>query len=113
MSHNASKKQRRDWFQIIRVDLAYAGISQAKVARACNRDPKTVENWTLDNEPKDSDARVILALYKKFCLDKYITHMKEFQPDLVLEYDLPPPAPKKPRTYQPDPQTDMFKMVKP
>lgn len=71
------RKKRRDWFRIIR-DLMAAHISMAKIASACGRDPKTIEHWTEDGEPKDSDARVVLALYAKFCPEKYAEHMKEF-----------------------------------
>lgn len=77
-----TQQKRRDWFQIIRVDLVYAGVSMKKIASACNRDPKTIEHWTLDGEPKDTDARIVLALYKKFCPDKYTSHIKQFEMDL-------------------------------
>lgn len=76
-------QRRRDWFQIIRVDLTYAGIPMAKVAKICNRDPKTVEHWTLDGEPKDTDARIILALYQKFCPQKFYSHMVQIDPEYV------------------------------
>lgn len=80
-----TKQVRRDWYTIIRVHLLYAGVSQAKLASACNRDPKTVENWTLGGEPKDSDARIILAMYRKHCPEKYIAHMKQMHPDFIFD----------------------------
>lgn len=80
----ATHQKRRDWFKIIRIDLTYAGVCMKKVASICNRDPKTVEHWTLEGEPKDTDARVVLALYRKFCPDKYCAHMKEFDPDFQM-----------------------------
>jgi len=72
-----SQQKRRDWFRILR-DLMAENVSMAKIARACNRDQKTVSNWADGGEPKDSDARVVLALYAKFCPEKYAEHCKEF-----------------------------------
>jgi hypothetical protein len=71
--------KRRDWFRILR-DLMAAGVSMAKVAKAAGRDQKTVSNWAEGGEPKDSDARVVLALYAKFCPEKYAEHCQEFTP---------------------------------
>jgi hypothetical protein len=85
MSELVTKQRRRDWYQIIRVDLLYAGVNQAMIARACKRDPKTVENWTNGGEPKDSDARIILVLYRKHCPQKYIEHMKQMHPDFIFD----------------------------
>lgn len=74
-----SQQKRRDWFRILR-DLMTAGVSMAKVARACDRDQKTVSHWSDGGEPRDSDARVVLALYAKFCPAEYAEHCKEFTP---------------------------------
>lgn len=70
--------RRRDWFRILR-DLIAAGCSMSMVARKCNRDQGTVANWANGGEPKDSDARVVLALYAKYCPEKYAAHQREFE----------------------------------
>jgi hypothetical protein len=78
--------KKRDWFRLLR-DLMAAGISMHKVARACGKKaPGTVQHWAEGGEPKDSDARVVLALYRKHCPEKYEAHMKEFEPE-VLDYE--------------------------
>lgn len=74
-------QKRRDWFRIIRCDLVYAGVSMAKVADACGRDLGTVKHWTEEGEPKDTDARTVLALYRKHCPEKYHAHMLQYDPD--------------------------------
>lgn len=104
-----SKQKRRDWFTIIRRHLVYAGVSQSKVASACGKDKKTVENWTLGGEPKDTDARIVLALYKKHCPEHYEQHMREFQPD-VLERPVSKPRAPRERNLN---QHELFEMVKP
>lgn len=79
-------KRRRDWFRVLR-DLMAAGVSMHMVARACGgKAAGTVRNWAEGGEPKDSDARAVLALYRKHCPDKYEAHMLEFEPE-VLEYE--------------------------
>lgn len=80
------KRSPRDWFRILR-DLMAAGISMHKVARACGRKaPGTVQHWAEGGEPKDSDARVVLALYRQHCPEKYEAHMREYEPE-VLAYE--------------------------
>lgn len=74
---NPLQQKRRDWFRILR-DLMAANVSMAKVARACGRDQKTVSHWSEGGEPKDSDARVVLALYARFCPAQYAEHCTEF-----------------------------------
>jgi hypothetical protein len=81
----ALKHRRRDWFRLLR-DLMAAGVSMQAVGRACGRKVGTVANWADNGEPKDSDARVVLSLYRKHCPAQYEAHMKEFEPE-VLEYD--------------------------
>jgi len=76
--------RRRDWFRILR-DLMGAGISMAKVARAVGKDPKAVFNWSNGGEPKESDARVVLALYAKFCPEQYLEHQAEFNIHGVMQ----------------------------
>jgi hypothetical protein len=59
----------------------------AKVAKACGKScAGVVQHWAEGGEPKDSDARVVLALYRKHCPEKYEAHMQEFEPE-VLEYE--------------------------
>lgn len=60
----------RDWWRILR-DLRYAGISIRAVARKVNRDHTTVLSWSSGAEPKESDARMVLALYAKHCPEQY------------------------------------------
>lgn len=71
----AVKKRRREWFRILR-DLMAVGISMNKVATACGKDEKTVRHWAEGGEPKDSDAQVVLALYQRFCPEKYAEHIQ-------------------------------------
>lgn len=85
---NPLQQKRRDWFRILR-DLMAANVSMAKVARACGRDQKTVSHWSEGGEPKDSDARVVLALYARFCPAQYAEHCTEFTPlteEMVWSY---------------------------
>jgi hypothetical protein len=86
--------QPRDWFRILR-DLTAAGVGYAKVARKCNRNSSTVANWANGSEPKESDARVVLALYAKHCPQKYLEHQRQF--DIrVAAAPAPAPAPVLP-----------------
>lgn len=80
---NPRNQRRRDWFRIIR-DLMKAGISMHKIAGNCGKKATgTVQHWCEGGEPKDSDARVVLALYKRHCPEAYEKHMLEFEPDLL------------------------------
>lgn len=80
-------KARREWFDILR-DLMAAGVSMADVGRKCNRNKKTVHLWAEGGEPKDSDARIVLALYAKHCPDKYRAHQLRYEiriePSLIV-----------------------------
>ena len=69
--------KRRDWFRILR-DLSAAGVSYANVASKCNRNASTVRQWAEGADPKETDARIVLALYAKHCPLKYIDHQREF-----------------------------------
>ncbi len=69
---------RRDWFRILR-DLAAVRVSYATVARKCNRDVSTVKGWADGGDPKESDARIVLALYARHCPLKYVEHQREFE----------------------------------
>lgn len=81
---SAVATRRRDWFAILR-DLARAGVSMAKVARKCNRNPTTVQAWAEGSEPKESDARVVLAMYARHCPEKYRTHQVDFEIHVEIE----------------------------
>lgn len=70
--------RRRDWFRILR-DLVRVGIGYGKVAAKCNRDASTVANWANGSEPKESDARIVLAMYARHCPVEYQAHQKEFE----------------------------------
>jgi hypothetical protein len=70
--------RRRDWFRILR-DLKAVGLSYGAVARKVGRDPSTVQGWAEGAEPRESDARVVLALYAKHRPADYLRHQKEFE----------------------------------
>ena len=70
-------KRKRDWFRILR-DLQVVGVSYGAVARQCGRNPATVQAWAEGVEPKESDARIVLAIYAKHLPDKYAAHSREF-----------------------------------
>lgn len=76
--------RRRDWFTILR-DLMRAGVSMSKVARKCGRDVSAARGWANGGEPKESDARVVLALYAKHCPQQYLAHQRDF--DIRVEID--------------------------
>jgi hypothetical protein len=84
------RPRRRDWFRILR-DLAKAGVSMGEVARRCGRDRSTVQAWAEGSEPKDSDARVVLALYAKHCAAEYVEHQKQFEIRVLVD-DLTQPG---------------------
>lgn len=71
-------KRKRDWFRILR-DLHVVGISYGAVARQCGRNPATVQAWAEGVEPKESDARIVLAIYAKHLPEKYAEHNREFE----------------------------------
>ena len=73
-----TNSRRRDWFKILR-DLMRAGVSMSEVGRKCHRDIKTVAHWGDGGDPKDSDARTVLALYARHCPDQYAEHQAQFE----------------------------------
>ena len=77
-------KRRRDWFRIIR-DLSAAGVSMAQIGRVCDRTTTTVENWADGSDPKETDARIVLALYAKHCPERYAVHAAEFAIRVEIE----------------------------
>lgn len=81
--------RRRDWFRILR-DLMAAGISMGKVARKCNREPRTVSRWAEGSDPKEADARIVLALYARHCPEKYREHQKQFEIHIEMQAIMEP-----------------------
>ncbi len=80
---NIRNQKKRDWFQIIR-QLMKAGVSMRKIATICGKScAGVVQHWCEGGEPKDTDARVVLALYKRHCPEAYQKHMQEFDPDML------------------------------
>lgn len=77
-------KRRRDWFVILRA-LARHGVSMSDVARACDRATTTVQAWGEGSEPKESDARIVLALWAKVAPDEYRRHQAEFDIRVEIE----------------------------
>ena len=98
------KSGRRDWFRIIR-DLAAvrdsAGVSltMAYIARKVGRSKDAVQAWAEGSEPKESDARIVLALYAKHCPEKYRAHQAEYEIRVteVVQEQKPEPAKRAPR----------------
>jgi transposase-like protein len=78
VSHNLSHGRRRNWFAIVR-DLMRVGIPMAEVARRVGRDPTTVQAWTEGGEPRESDARIVLALYAKHCPKQYLDQERRYR----------------------------------
>lgn len=76
--------RRRDWFRILR-DLMAAGISMSAVARKCGRDVSTVKGWADGGDPKETDARIVLAMYAKHCPVQFCEHQRQF--DIRIEID--------------------------
>jgi hypothetical protein len=68
---------RRDWFRIIR-DLSAAGVSASVIGRKCNRNTSTVIAWADGGEPKESDARIVLALYARHCPLRFLRHQEAY-----------------------------------
>jgi hypothetical protein len=56
--------KRRDWEAIINA-LCAVGVSTLQIAAAVGRSDTAVHNWRLGGEPKESDARKVLALYRR------------------------------------------------
>lgn len=55
--------RRRDWGQIIGA-LSANGVTHREIARRVGVSVSTVQNW-MNGEPKESDARKVLALYRR------------------------------------------------
>ncbi len=89
MSTVPVNKRRRDWFAILRT-LARHGVSMADVAAACCRSPSSVKAWQYLSEPKESDARIVLALLAKHAPDEYAKQQAEFGIRLEIEATIMP-----------------------
>lgn len=70
-------RRRRDWFYILR-DLQKAGVSYREVARKCCKHVGAITNWAEGGEPRDTDARIVLALYARYCPEEFAAHQKLF-----------------------------------
>lgn len=70
-------RRRRDWERIL-LDLRTSGCSFSEVARICRRDVGTVRLWMAGGDPKDTDARIVLALYQRYCPEKFEAHQRDF-----------------------------------
>lgn len=70
--------ERRDWFRILR-DLMAQGVSMSIVARKCDRHVTAVVGWAQGGDPKEADARVVLALYAKHCPAQYKAHQRKYE----------------------------------
>lgn len=77
-------KRKRDWFHVIRTLMKYH-ISMADIAKACGRDTGAVKHWQDGGEPKESDARIVLALMAKYAPEEYRKHQAEFEIRLEVE----------------------------
>lgn len=77
------KSGRRDWFRILR-DLNAASVSMAQIARKCNHHTATVVAWADGGDPKEADARIVLALYARHCPLKYLEHQKQYEIRLAI-----------------------------
>lgn len=84
MSTAPVSKRKRDWFWVIRT-LARFGISMADIARHTGRDVGTVKGWQNGSEPKESDARIMLALLAKYAPEEYLRHQREFDIRVTME----------------------------
>jgi hypothetical protein len=84
MSTAPVTKRRRDWFQILRVLMRH-GVSMGDVARICNRNQSTVAYWADGGEPKESDARIVLALLAKHAPEFYREHQAQFEIRVEVE----------------------------
>ena len=84
MSTAPVSKRRRDWFHVIRTLMRF-GVSMGDIARHCGRDVGAVKHWQDGGEPKESDARIVLALLAKYAPDEYRAHQAQF--DIRIEVE--------------------------
>jgi hypothetical protein len=80
---NLRNPKPRPWFRIIR-DLMAANVSMSKISRICGKScARVVQHWCDGGEPKDTDARIVLELYRRHCPEQYLKHMQEFEPEML------------------------------
>lgn len=77
-------KRKREWFFVIRA-LANHGIRMPEIARATGRTIGAVKHWSDGGEPKESDARIVLALLAKVAPEEY--HRLQAPFDIRLEIE--------------------------
>lgn len=77
-------RRPRDWFAILRT-LARHNISMEQIARICGKASSTVQRWQYGAEPRESDARIVLALLAKYAPDEYVQQQREFGVRLEIE----------------------------
>ena len=69
---------KRDWFVIIRTLMRY-GVSMGQIAARTGRKPGAVKHWQNGGEPKESDARIVLALLAKVAPEEYARLQAPFE----------------------------------
>ena len=63
-------KRKREWFVVIRTLMRY-GVSMGQISAATGRNKSAVKHWQNGGEPKESDARIVLALLAKAAPEEY------------------------------------------
>ncbi len=69
---------KRDWFTIIRTLMRY-GVSMEHIGAVTGRKRNTVRAWQNGSEPKESDARIVLALLAKVAPEEYARLQAPFE----------------------------------
>jgi hypothetical protein len=70
-------KRRRDWFLVLRILMRH-GVTMADVGRECGRRRETVQAWAEGGEPKETDARIVLALLAKHAPAAYAADQAKY-----------------------------------
>jgi hypothetical protein len=60
-------------------------VSMGDIARHCGRDTGAVKHWQDGGEPKESDARIVLALMAKYAPHEYRAHQAQY--DIRIEVE--------------------------
>ena len=71
-------KRKRDWFEVIRTLMRHK-ISMADIARATGRNLGAVKHWQSGGEPKESDARIVLAMLAKASPEDYMRLQRPYE----------------------------------
>jgi hypothetical protein len=77
-------KRKRDWFMVIRTLMNHK-ISMADIARATGRNLGAVKHWQAGGEPKESDARIVLAMLAKVSPEDYMRLQKPYEIRVEVE----------------------------